>query len=100
MSKKAIFVRLSAKPGMERELEAFLQSALPLAENEAQTKTWYAVKFDAVTFGIFDSFDDEAGRDAHINGVIASELMAAAPNLLSSSPQIELVDVLAAKIPA
>lgn len=100
MSKKAIFVRLTAKPGMEHELKTFLESALPLAEKEAQTKTWFAIQFDASTFGIFDSFDDDAGRQAHLNGAIASALMGAADKLLSSPPNIELVDVLASKVTA
>lgn len=98
MNKKAIFVRLSAKRGMEGELKAFLESALPLAESEGATKTWFAIQFDASTFGIFDSFDDDAGRDAHLSGAIASELMAAADKLLAVTPKIELVDVLAAKV--
>lgn len=99
MSKKAIFVRLVAKPGMSGELKSFLESALPLAENEAQTKTWFALQFDDSTFGIFDSFDDDAGRTAHLNGPIAAALMENADTLLAAPPNIEPVDVLAAKVP-
>lgn len=99
MSVKAIYVRLEAKPGMEGELKRFLESALPLAEEEEQTKTWFALQFDASTFGIFDTFDHDEGRAAHLNGAIAAALMANADRLLASAPKIEKVDVLAAKVP-
>lgn len=98
MSKKAIFVRLEAKPGMESELKSFLEGALPLAEGEAATKTWFALQFDPSTFGIYDTFDDEQGRLAHLNGPIAAALLGNAERLLAVMPKIELVDVLAAKV--
>lgn len=98
MSKKAIFVRLAAKPGMESELKSFLESALPLAEEEPATKTWFAIQFDASTFGIYDTFDDEEGRLAHLNGPIAAALLQNADKLLAVTPKIEQVDVLAAKV--
>jgi len=97
MVKTGLFVRLEAKAGKEAEVEAFLNSGLALVNDEPLTKTWYAVKFDNSTFGIFDTFDGEEGRDAHLNGRVAEALMANADTLLASPPKIEKVDVLAAK---
>lgn len=100
MSKFALLARLEAKPGKEAEVAAFLNSALPLAEAEAGTKAWFALQFGPLSFGIFDSFDDEAGRQAHLDGPIAAALMAKAGELLSQPPRIEKVDLLAAKAPS
>ena len=99
MVTKAIFLRLKAKAGKEAELEEFLKSALPLAEDEPETIAWFAVKLDASTFAIFDAFPDDTGRQAHLNGKIAAALMENAPDLLAESPNIEQCDVLAAKLP-
>lgn len=99
MVKKALFVKLEAKPGKEAELEKFLRSALPLAEKEPGTRTWYALRFGPSTFGIYDTFADDAGRQAHVNGEIAKALFAHADELLASKPNIEQVDVLEAKLP-
>jgi quinol monooxygenase YgiN len=98
MIKKSLLVRLEAKPGKEKEVEEFLKSAQPLAENEKGTITWYAIKINQTTFGIYDTFSDDEGRDAHLNGPIAKALMAKASELLSQPPVIEKVDVLAAKV--
>ena len=97
MVKYALLARVEAKPGKEADVEKFLQGALPLAQAEGATRTWYAIKIDAKTFGIFDTFDDESGREAHLSGEIAKALMANAETLLSKPPQIEKVQVLAAK---
>jgi len=97
MVKKGIFVRLEAKAGKEAAVEEFLNGGLDLVNDEPLTKTWYAVKFDDSTFGIFDTFDGEEGRDAHLNGKVAEALMANADALLASPPKIEKIDVLAAK---
>lgn len=97
MVKKGIFVRLEAKAGQEAAVEEFLNGGLGLVNDEPLTKTWYAVKFDDSTFGIFDTFDGEEGRDAHLNGKVAEALMANADALLSAPPKIEKIDVLAAK---
>lgn len=97
MVKKALFVKLKAKSGKEAEVEAFLNSGLALVEEEPLTVDWYALKFDDSTFGIFDTFDGEEGRDAHLNGKVAAALMANAAELLAEAPTIEKVDVLAAK---
>ncbi|ODS74869.1 MAG: antibiotic biosynthesis monooxygenase, partial [Acidovorax sp. SCN 65-28] len=95
-----LFVRLEAKPGQEAALADFLASALPLANAESGTTAWFALKFGPSTFGVFDAFADEAGRQAHLNGQIAAALMANAATLLSSPPNIEKVELLAAKLPA
>lgn len=97
MLKKGIFVRLIAKAGKEAEVEEFLNSGLALVNDEPLTVTWYAVKFNEKTFGIFDSFDGEEGRDAHLNGKVAEALMANAEKLLAEMPNIEKVDVIASK---
>jgi len=97
MVKFSLLVRLEAKAGKEQELSDFLKSALPLAQQETGTVTWYALQIGPSTFGIFDSFETEAARDAHLNGPIAAALMAKAPELLSASPVIENVDILTAK---
>jgi quinol monooxygenase YgiN len=99
MEKLAIWVYLEAKPGKEKELEEFLKSAQPLAEREPGTVAWYAVKISPSTFGIFDTFADEAGRDAHINGDIAKALFAKAKDLLAKDPQISKPEILASKAP-
>ena len=94
-----LFVRLEAKPGKEEELAAFLMQGLQLANQEATTPLWFALRFGPATFGIFDGFRDEAGRQNHLNGPIAKALMAQAPSLLATPPVIERVDVLGAKLP-
>ena len=99
MVTKALYVRLDAKPGLESQLEEFLTSALPLVEAEPATTAWFAIRMGPSTFGIFDAFPDESGRDAHLSGKVAEALMARAGELLSTTPQIERIDVLAAKLP-
>ncbi|HZC16605.1 MAG TPA: antibiotic biosynthesis monooxygenase, partial [Caulobacteraceae bacterium] len=96
MVKVGLYVRLEAKPGQEATLKAFLESALPLAQNETATPVWFALQFGPSTFGIFDAFTDEAGRQAHLDGAIAAALMSKAEELLAVPPTIETVDVLAA----
>ena len=98
MVKVALFVRLQAKPGKEAAVASFLESALALANQEATTPVWFALRLSQSTFGIFDAFADETGRSAHLAGPIAAALMANAAELLSEPPQIEHVDVLAAKL--
>ena len=99
MVKLALFVRLEARPGKEAAVADFLAGALPLANAESGTTAWFALKFGPSTFGVFDAFQDEAGRAAHLNGPIAAALMANAASLLSEAPKIERVDLLAAKLP-
>ncbi len=97
MVKYAIVARVEAKPGKEDAVEQFLKSALPLAEDEKETISWYALKIGPSTFGIFDTFNDEAGREAHLNGKIAAALMQHADELLAKPPVIEKVELLAVK---
>ncbi len=97
MVKYGLLARVEAKPGRETDVQQFLSGALSLAQAEPGTRTWYAWKIDASTFGIFDTFDDEAARDAHLSGEIAKALMANAAELLAKPPVIEKLDVLAAK---
>src|ERR671919_3007576 len=92
----ALLARLEAKPGREDEVANLLTSALPLANAEPATTVWFALKLGRSTFGIFDAFPDEAGRQAHLAGQIAAALMAKAPELLAEPPTIEPVEVLAA----
>jgi quinol monooxygenase YgiN len=98
MPQFALYVHLKAKPEKVAEVEAFLKSALPLAEKEPGTITWYAFAEDEGSFGIFDTFDTEAGRQAHLDGPIAKALMAKANELLAQPPAIHKIKVLAAKI--
>jgi quinol monooxygenase YgiN len=98
MVKLGLFVKLEAKPGMEQELEGFLRSALPLAQQEAATTAWFALQLGPTTFGIFDAFADETGREAHLDGRIAAALMQKASTLLAKPPEIQKVEVLAAKL--
>lgn len=95
--KFALLARVEAKPAKEAEVENFLKSALALAEEETGTTEWFAIKIGPSTFGIFDTFKDEAGRQAHLNGRIAAALMANASTLLATAPVIERCEVLAVK---
>jgi len=98
MVNTAILATLKAKAGKEQAVEDFLKSALQLANEEEFTTVWFALKIDASTFGIFDAFANDADRDAHLAGPIASALMANAAELLSEAPSINKVEVLAAKL--
>ena len=93
----ALLARLEAKPEKEQEVADFIKSALPLAEQEPATVSWYALQLGPSTFGIFDTFKGEEGREAHLGGEIAKALMAKAPELLAQPPVIEKVDLLAVK---
>jgi len=99
MLKLALLVRLEAKAGKEDEVAGFLAKGLELANQEKTTPVWFALRLGPSTFGVFDSFADETGRQNHLNGPIAKALMANAPNLLVSPPSIERVEVLGAKLP-
>jgi quinol monooxygenase YgiN len=95
----ALLVRLEAKPGKEAEVESFLRGGLPIVQDEPATTAWFAIRMGPTTFGIFDAFPNEAGRQAHLSGRVAAALMAKAPDLLAQPPAIDKVDVLAAKLP-
>lgn len=97
METVSLLVKLEAKPGKEQTVAAFIKDALSLAQQEEQTIRWYALQIGPSTFGIFDTFETEEGRDAHLSGEIANALMANAPDLLSKAPEIEKVGILAYK---
>src|SRR6267154_3770651 len=97
MSRVAIWAQLEAKPGKEKEVEEFLKSAQPLAEREAGTLSWYAIKMGPGKYGIFDTFADDNGRNAHLNGEIAKALFAKAKDLFSKPPDVTKPDILAVK---
>jgi quinol monooxygenase YgiN len=99
MVKTALLVRLEAKPGKEAEVEDFLRGGLAVVTEERATIAWFAIRLGPSTFGIFDAFPDEAGRQAHLSGRVAAALMAKASEMLAAPPVIEKVEVLAAKLP-
>ena len=99
MTKLALYVPLEARPGKEQEVADFLRSALPLVEAESGTVAWFAIQTGPSSFALFDAFQDEAARDAHLSGKVAAALMAKADELLASRPQIHKLDVLASKLP-
>ena len=100
MVKVALWVRLEAKPGREADVETFLRGGLALVQEEPATTAWFAIRLAPATFGIFDAFPDEAGRNAHLAGRVAAALTAKASELFAQPPTIEKVDVLAAKLPS
>jgi quinol monooxygenase YgiN len=95
MAKLALFVRLDAKTGKEGEVEALLQSALALVSAEPGTASWFALKMAPHMYGIFDTFDNESGREAHLSGPVAKALTDRASELLSRPPVVEKVQILA-----
>jgi quinol monooxygenase YgiN len=99
MATLSIWAQLEAKPGKEKEVEEFLKSAQPLAVKETGTLTWYAIKLAPGKYGIFDTFADEKGREAHLNGEIAKALFAKAKDLFAKAPEVAKPEILAAKGP-
>lgn len=97
MKKLGLLVTVKAKAGKENEVSNFLSSAVELARQEDQTLSWYAIQIDESTFGVFDTFADEEGRNAHLSGKIAEALMANASELLSEAPSIKKIDILSSK---
>ena len=94
-----LYVRMEAKPGKEAEVATFLRGALPLVNAEPDTTAWFAIQMGPSTFGIFDVFPSDAGRQAHLGGAVAAALMNQAPDLFSKPPEINQIDVLADKLP-
>lgn len=99
MLKVALLVRLEAKAGKEAEVAAFLETALGMANQETATRLWCTLRLGPSSFGVFDAFSDESGRQAHLNGPIAQALMAKAPELFAVPPSIEPIDLLGVKLP-
>ena len=94
-----LLVRLEARPGKENDVASFLEGGLAVVQGEPETVTWYAIRLGPSTFGIFDTFPNDSGRQAHLSGQVAAALMEKADELLAEPPSIERVDVLAAKLP-
>lgn len=101
MTKFALYVPLKAKPGKENEVANFLRSALPLVDAEPGTVSWFAIQEGPSSFAIFDTFDDEAGREAHLNGKVAAALMEKikAGDLFAETPAIHKIGIIADKLP-
>ena len=97
MPKLALYVSLKAKPGKEGEVEAFLKQGAQLSASESGTVTWYGLKEDEGLYSVFDTFENEAGREAHLNGEIAKALMARASELFAEPPKIHKITLVAAK---
>jgi quinol monooxygenase YgiN len=95
MESLGLFVTIQARPGKEADVEAFLKSSRPLAVSEPNTLKWYAVKLGPEKFGIFDTFANEGGRNAHLAGEIAKALSARAGELFAAPPQVEKLEILA-----
>ncbi len=97
MSKLALYVRLLPKPGKEKDVEAFLKQGAVMAQDESQTVHWFGIREDDGAYSVFDTFNDEAGREAHLSGEIAKALMASADELFAEPPQINKITILAEK---
>jgi quinol monooxygenase YgiN len=97
MDQFALLALLRAKPGKEQAVDEFLVSARPLVLAEVGTTSWYAVRFDDGRYGIFDTFADEDGRNAHLNGRVAGLLFARAKELFAEPPAVEMLEILASK---
>jgi quinol monooxygenase YgiN len=93
----ALFVRLEAKPGKEAEVAVFLRAALPLVQKEPATNPWFAVQIGPSSFGIFDAFPDDEGRQTHLSGPVGAALKEKASELFAQPPTIEKLNVLASK---
>jgi quinol monooxygenase YgiN len=96
-AKFGLLVRMEATAGQGSELGEFLQAARALALTEQGTVTWYAFKINDAAYGIFDTFDTEAARDAHLGGQIPEALAQVAPGLLAAEPDVLAIDVIAVK---
>ena len=94
-----LLVTLEAKPGREADVQRFLEGGLAFVNEEPETTAWFAIKFGPTTYGIFDVFPSDAGRQAHLRGRVAEALMAQAADLFAEAPDIQPIDVLAAKLP-
>lgn len=95
----ALLVRLEARTGKEAEVAELLRGAQSIVEGEPATITWFAVQFGPTSFGIFDAFPDDSGRQAHLTGQVAEALMSRAEELFVVPPDIQQLDVLASKLP-
>ena len=99
MVKVGLYVRLETKPGKEDEVEQFLKGGLSIVQGEPDTTAWFAIRMGPTTFGIFDVFPDESGRQSHLSGKVAAALMEKSSELFTNPPSIEKIDVIASKLP-
>src|SRR5262249_45148168 len=101
MSRYSLYVPLEAKPGKEAEVAEFLRSVVPLVNAAPGTTAWFAIQESPSRFAIFDTFDDEAGREAHLNGKVAAALMekARSGDLFAKAPEIHKIEIMADKLP-
>ncbi len=99
MVKVALYVQLEAKPGREADVEKFLRDGLAVVQQEPATTAWFAMRVGPSTFGIFDAFPDEAGREAHLSGKVAAALKEKGDELFAQPPRIDRIDLIAAKLP-
>jgi quinol monooxygenase YgiN len=99
MTQHALYVQLEAKPGKEQEVASFLSGARSMVNDEPDTTAWFAIRMGPRTFGIFDAFANERGREAHMQGKLATELMSKASQLFVKPPEMQRLDVLADKLP-
>lgn len=97
MKNLGLLATLTAKSDKTEIVAKFLEGALELAQKENQTLSWYSFRIDKDNFGIFDTFNDETGREAHLNGEIAKALMGRAEELLVDAPNIQKIDILSSK---
>jgi quinol monooxygenase YgiN len=93
-----LLLTVEANPGKEDEVAKLFAGALSIVEDEPATVAWFAIRFGPSTFGVFDAFPDDQGRDAHLNGRVPAALRDNA-HLFASAPEIRTVDVLADKLP-
>ncbi len=98
MTQHALYVQLEARPGKEQEVASFLSNARSMVNNEPDTTAWYALRMGPTTFAIFDTFANERGREAHLEGKVAKDLMSKAPQLFAKTPEIRRIDVIADKL--
>ena len=99
MVTKGLWVPLEAKPDKVEAVRAFLEGGRALVDEEPATTAWFAVQVGPTSFAIFDVFPDDAGRQAHLSGKVAAALMAQAPDLFATPPEIHQLDVIAEKLP-
>ncbi|MBP1135199.1 quinol monooxygenase YgiN [Arthrobacter sp. PvP023] len=95
--KLGLLAMVEAKPGKEQEVWDFLNGGREIVDNEPGTRTWYAFRVSENTFGIFDTFDTEEDRQAHLNGAIPAALAEHGPAMLAKDPDIKLIDLIAVK---
>lgn len=94
---RGLLAILNAAPGKGDDLGEFLRQGRELAAQEEGTVSWYAFRLDDTTYGIFDTFESEEARQAHLNGRIPEALQDVGSDLLAGPPDIKPIDVVAVK---